>query len=262
MLSLSSLIDFLLGLLRDEDAQAEFARDPQGVLARHDLAGITAQDVRDVQPMLADCDGVSYRGDGGGNDGGGNGGGGNGGGGNGGGGHRGYAHDDDPVRVIHHVTRSHSAEREVVREQHHDGPSVTTNIEYKQYTSEFHYTDNSVYVEDGGTYVRDSFNQDNDGVDNKGGVIDDSTVVVGDENTAGNTTETTVVQDSYNEEAGETVVIVDSLNDASDDSTTVTDSFDDSSTTAVVDTYAEGDSYAVVQQAPADAAPDLVPDGV
>ncbi|GAA3246514.1 hypothetical protein GCM10017691_54650 [Pseudonocardia petroleophila] len=247
MLSLSSLIDFLLGLLRDEDAQAEFARDPQGVLARHDLSGITAQDVRDVQPMLADCDGVSYRG--GGHDGG-----------HGGGGHRGYAHDDDPVRVIHHVTRSHTAEREVVRE-HHDGPSVTTNIEYKQYTNEFHYTDNSVYVEEGGTYVRDSFNQDNDGVDNKGGLIDDSTVVVGDDNTAGNTTETTVVQDSYDEDASETVVIVDSLNDASDSSTTVTDSFDDASTTAVVNTYAEGDSYAVVQTAPADAAPELVPDG-
>lgn len=247
MLSLSSLIDFLLGLLRDEDAQAEFARDPQGVLARHDLSGITAQDVRDVQPMLADCDGVSYRG--GGDHGGG-----------GGGGHRGHSYDDDPVRVIHHVTRSHTTEREVVREQHHDSPSITNNIEYKQYNNEFHYTDNSVYVEDGGTYVRDSFNQDNDGVDNKGGVIEDSTVVNGDDNTAGNTTETTTVQDSYNEDSSETVVIVDSLNDASDNSTTVTDSFDDSSTTAVVNTYSEGDSYAVVQPADAPADADPVPD--
>lgn len=62
MPSLSSLIDFLLGLLRDEEAQEEFARDPQGVLARHDLGGVTAQDIHDVTPMLADCDGVSYRG--------------------------------------------------------------------------------------------------------------------------------------------------------------------------------------------------------
>jgi hypothetical protein len=259
MLSLSSLIDFLLGLLRDEDAQAEFARDPQGVLARHDLSGITAQDVRDVQPMLADCDGVSRSG----GDGGGHGGGHHGGGGHYGG-HRGSSHDDDPVRVIHHVTRTHTVERDVVREQHHHhdgGPTtVTQNIEYKQYSTEFHYTDNSVHVAEGGTYVRDSFNQDNDGIDNKGGVIDDSTVVNGDDNTAGNTTETTVVQDSFNEDASETVVIVDSLNDESDDSTTVTDSFDDSSTTAVVNTYAEGDSYAVVQPADAPADGEPVPD--
>jgi hypothetical protein len=248
MFSLSSLIDFLLGLLRDEDARAEFERDPQAVLARHDLSGVTAQDVRDVQPMLADCDGVSYGGSGGG-DGGGH-----------GGGWSSRGHDDDPVRVIHHVTRTHTVERE-----HHGGgdhgggDSYTQNVEYKQYTNEFHYTDNSVYVEEGGTYVRDSFNQDNDGVDNKGGLIEDSTVVNGDGNTAGNTTETTVVQDSYNEDASETVVIVDSGNDASDDSTTVTDSGNDSSSSTVLH-----NSYDVHEPAAAAAGADadLVPESV
>ena len=58
MLSLSSLIEFLLDLLRDEATQAEFARDPQAMLAAHGLAGVTAQDIRDAQPMLADVDGV------------------------------------------------------------------------------------------------------------------------------------------------------------------------------------------------------------
>ena len=60
MFSLSSLIEFLLGLLRDEDARAEFERDPRrcwrgtGPVRRH----------RPGRPrraaVLADCDGVSY----------------------------------------------------------------------------------------------------------------------------------------------------------------------------------------------------------
>jgi hypothetical protein len=211
MLSLSSLIDFLLSLLRDEDAQAEFERDPLGMLARHDLDGVTAQDIRDVQPMLADCDGVSYRGSGG-RDTGDH---------SGGAVHqvgspRSHQHDDDPVRVIHHVQNTHHVEREVVvRHETH----TTQEIEYKQYNTEFHYTDNSVYVADGGTYIQDSYNQDNDGVDLKGADVEDSTVVVGDENTVGNTVvtteETTTVTESFNEDSSEDIVIVDSGNDAS-----------------------------------------------
>ena len=243
MLSLSSLIDFLLGLLRDEEAQEEFARDPQGVLARHDLAGVTAQDIRDVEPMLADCDGVSYRAPAAADHAGGY-------------GPRGLGGDDDPVRVIQYVTRSHTVEREVVREDG-GGSHTTQNIEYKQYTNEFSYTDNSVYVEEGGTYIRDSFNQDNDGVDNKGGIIADSTVVNGDGNTAGNSTEVTVVEDSFNSDESETVVIVDSLNDASDNSTTVTGSGNES-TTAVYDSYAVNEPAATAAAVDAEPVPDAV----
>lgn len=217
MLSLSSLIDFLLSLLRDEDAQAEFERDPQAMLARHNLDGVTAQDIRDVQPMLADCDGVSYRGGGGDRDGGGYSGGGRDGGGHSGG-HRSYSDDDDPVRVIHHVQKSHHVEREVVvvkQENHH----TTQEIEYKQYNSEFHYTDNSVHVADGGTYIKDSYNQDNDGVDLKGADLEDSNVVVGEDNTVDNTVvtteETTTVTESFNEDNSEDFIAVDSGNDNS-----------------------------------------------
>lgn len=209
MLSLSSLIDFLLSLLRDEDAQAEFERDPQGVLARHNLDGVTAQDIRDVQPMLADCDGVSVRGsrdhDGGGHSGAQH-----------TGAYRSYQDDDDPVRVIHHVQNTHHVEREVVvRHENH----TTQEIEYKQYNTEFNYIDNSVHVADGGTYIRDSYNQDNDGVDLKGADIEDSNVVVGDENSVGNTQvtteETTTVTESFNEDSSEDFVVVDSGNDNS-----------------------------------------------
>lgn len=197
MLSLSSLIDFLLSLLRDEDARAEFERDPQGMLARHNLEGVTAQDIRDVQPMLADREGVSCRDTSDGDD-------------------RSYQNDDDPVRVIHHVQNTHHVEREVVvRNENH----VTQEIEYKQYNTEFNYTDNSVHVADGGTYIQDSYNQDNDGVDLKGADVEDSSVVVGNENAVGNTQvtteETTTVTESFNEDSSEDFVVVDSGNDSS-----------------------------------------------
>src|SRR4051812_5580498 len=59
MLDVSSLIEFLLKLLRDDAAQAEFVRDPQGVLAQAGLSGVTAQDICDAQPILADHSGVA-----------------------------------------------------------------------------------------------------------------------------------------------------------------------------------------------------------
>ncbi len=221
MLSISSLIDFLLNLLRDDDARAEFERDPQAVLARHGLEGVTAQDIRDVKPMLADTHGVSLRSDG-----------------------RGCddddsprpdvadhgsrpAHDhrpanDDPVREIRHVTNNHDVDKDVVVKQH-------TQNTYNEY-NQFNYTDNSVTTGDGSTVIQDSFNQDNDGVDNKGGVINDSNVAGGDQSTVGNVDETTAVEDSFNDDASETVVVTDSGNDSSDNSTTVDSSFNESST--------------------------------
>ncbi|MBW0094254.1 hypothetical protein I4I77_32230, partial [Pseudonocardia sp. KRD-188] len=130
--------------------------------------------------------------------------------------HRSYQHDDDPVRVIHHVQQTHHVEREVVvRNEHH----TTQEIEYKQYNTEYNYVDNSVHVAEGGTYINDSYNQDNDGVDLKGADVVDSSVVVGDENTVGNTVvtteETTTVTDSFNEDASEEIIVVDSGNDNS-----------------------------------------------
>lgn len=203
MLSISSLIQFLLDLLRDSDAQAEFARDPQAVLARHGLEGVTGQDVRDIAPMLADCQGVS-RHDGSGDD---------------GGGPRHHGDDDDPVRAIHHVTHNHRVDHDVVVEHH------TAQPVYNEYNTEFHYYDHSVTTGDDSTVIQDSFNQDNDGVDNKGGIIVDSNVAGADQTDVGNSEETTTIEDSFDEDSSETIVVVDSNNDSSDHSTTVTDSF-------------------------------------
>jgi hypothetical protein len=70
-MTMQEVIDFLLDLIRNEDTQAAFERDPEGVLEDRGLAGITAQDVRDARLELADRGGASPVGDGpppGGND--------------------------------------------------------------------------------------------------------------------------------------------------------------------------------------------------
>jgi len=62
-MTMQEVIDFLLDLLRNEDTQAEFERDPEGVLADRGLEGVTAQDVRDARLVLADSGGARPVGD-------------------------------------------------------------------------------------------------------------------------------------------------------------------------------------------------------
>jgi hypothetical protein len=206
MLSVSSLIEFLMNLLRDEGAQAEFARDPQGVLARNGLADVTAQDICEAQPILADVPGIHP--------------------------HHSYhpvhhpAHHS-PVHEITKVIKTHSVDKQVIVK--HDAPQYNTYNEYNQHLT---YTDNSIHAD---TAIVDSFNQDNDGVDNKGGVINDSNVANGDQTDVGNSEETTTLTDSANTDAHHDTAIVDSGNDASDHSTTVTNSHNDASTHATTD---------------------------
>lgn len=193
MLSLSSLIEFLLDMLRDEATQQDFARDPTATLAARGLSDVTAQDVRDVQPMLADVGGVdrvvqepayhgqaasvqqAFAGSSAGSHAAGGGHGGQGGGSGGG---------QDAVREIQQVAREYVVTR----------PVTEVTQEYKTYNSftEFS-TDNSVHAAEGATVVQDSYNQDNDGVDNKGGVIDGSTVGGGNVEGSGNDVDTTTV---------------------------------------------------------------------
>jgi hypothetical protein len=63
MPSMQDVIDFLLDLLRDEELQAEFEQNPEGVLEDRGLEGITAQDVRDARLALADQGGAQAVGD-------------------------------------------------------------------------------------------------------------------------------------------------------------------------------------------------------
>ncbi|HEV7651641.1 MAG TPA: IniB N-terminal domain-containing protein, partial [Actinophytocola sp.] len=151
--AISSLIEFLLALLGDEELQADFQGDPEGTLAKYGLDSTCGADIQDVQPMVADHVGVHATG--------------------------GLPHfsGDDPVHGISVITRHYMV---------HDGPDIN-NYNY------YYVDDNDIIVtvddrdtvnihadgdltitdsfnEDNDiTVIDDSFNQDNDGVDNKGG---------------------------------------------------------------------------------------------
>jgi hypothetical protein len=85
----SDIIDFLLRLLGDDAARAEFDEDPQGTLEAAGLGGVTAQDIRDARLQLADSGAVSATDDGAGSS---------------------YPDGDDPVREIGYTTRHYVAD--------------------------------------------------------------------------------------------------------------------------------------------------------
>jgi hypothetical protein len=217
VLSLSSLIEFLLDMMRDPTTQNDYARDPNGTLAARGLSGVTAQDVHDVQPLLADHQGVSV---------------------SAGGAHaarstlldHSYGHHPaahsaahssgyashyaahDPSAAIHQVTNTYEV----------DHSTVVRNVtqEYKQYaTYKTYVTDNSVHADHGSTVIQDSFNQDNDGIDLKGATVKDSVITGNDANQSGNDIDSTTNQGSYNEDHSTSTVdshdYVDSGNDNS-----------------------------------------------
>ncbi len=230
MLSVSSLIEFLMNLLRDEEAQAEFERDPQGMLARHGLDNVCGQDVRDVAPAVADQPGVHAKDDAH--------------------GARTYDQtgngtgsyqqsDDDPVREISYMKNNYEVDRSVTHNEYtlnyHDD-RTTVNIDDRDTVNidsdggdvtidDSFNSDNSV------TIVEDSFNEDNDGIDNKGGTIDDSVAAGDDIDESFNSDDDTTVSDSGNDDSDNSTTVSDSGNDSSDNSTTVADSDNDYSET-------------------------------
>jgi hypothetical protein len=98
--SLSSLIDFLVGLMRDQHAHAAFERNPQSVLAHNGLSHVTGQDVRDARMIMRDGGGLHPSGHPG----------------------RHRVHDDDPVREIHHTTTHYQVD------QHYQYVDQTFNL--------------------------------------------------------------------------------------------------------------------------------------
>ena len=196
MLSLSSLIEFLLDMMRDPATQNDFARNPTAALAARGLSNVTAQDVHDVQPMLADHTGVTA---------------------SAGGAHTahpavGHTYDHasdhpygsgsyaahhavahDPLPAIQHVTNAYQV----------DHTMVVRNVtqEYKQYaTYKSYLTDNSIHAENGGTVIQDSFNTKNVGVDLTGAHVDHSVIAAGDANGSGNTVTSTTTEGSHNDD--------------------------------------------------------------
>lgn len=156
--TISSLIEFLMALLADEDLQADFQADPEGVLDSYGLDSTCGEDIRDARPMLADQAGVASVG------------------------HARFAHSDDPVREITVLTKNYDVTvRPTVNEYNYyyvddndviitvnDNDTITIQADGDLTITDSFNEDNDV------TVIQDSFNQDNDGVDNKGGTIDDS----------------------------------------------------------------------------------------
>lgn len=127
MLSVSTLIDFLMGLLRDDQARAAFELNPQAELDRHGLDGVSGQDIRDARLVMADNGGVRPTGD-----------------------HRPSSGHDDPVREIHHTTRNYELDD---NHQHHPAGDIDQTF-------------NLVTIDDRDTVIVDSFNSnDNNDVD-------------------------------------------------------------------------------------------------
>lgn len=163
--TISSLIDFLMALLGDEELADEFRADPEGVLDRYGLDGTCGEDIRDAAPMVADQVGVQTVG-----------------------GAPHFAGGDDPVAEISVLTRHYDVSTGPVTNEynyyHVDDHDIIITVDDRD-TINIHadgdLTITDSFNEDNDiTVIEDSFNQDNDGVDNKGGSIDDS-VVAGDD---------------------------------------------------------------------------------
>jgi hypothetical protein len=106
VVAFSDIIDFLLNLLSDETARAEFDQDPQGSLEQAGLEGVSAADIRDARLQLADSGAVSATDDGRGSS---------------------YPDGDDPVREIGYTTQHYVADERVVHDDGgHDDLSLVT----------------------------------------------------------------------------------------------------------------------------------------
>lgn len=164
MLSISSLVEFIMKLLRDPDTQAEFARDPEGVLARNGLHDLSAQDVCDVAPIVADHAGVSPVS----------------------GAHQPFPDHEDAVGALSHIKEHYVVKEVLASEPKHydltyvDDRDTIVNVDDRDTVSI--QAQGDVTIEDSFNQdndvnlIEDSFNQDNDGVDNKQGSIEHGAV--------------------------------------------------------------------------------------
>ncbi|MGE3288365.1 MAG: IniB N-terminal domain-containing protein [Pseudonocardia sp.] len=175
-MTFQDIIDYLMSLLRDEDARAAFEQDPQGSLAAAGLQDVTADDIRDARLQLADTGAVSGSGSSGG----------------------GWSGGSDPIHELHQTTRHFTAV-----------PTAevgATFIDQRTFID-----DRDITVEDNDTtIVSDSFNSDDDvvaidnSVDNSVDNSIDVVTAVQDnsvennvvDNSVENSTETTVVDNS------------------------------------------------------------------
>ncbi len=223
--TISSLIEFLMALLGDEELADDFRADPEGVLDRYGLDSTCGEDIRDAAPMVADQVGVHAVG-----------------------GHPNFAGGDDAVAEISVITRHYDVTTGPVTHEYNyyyvDDQDLVITVDDRDTInihSEGDLTITDSFNEDNDiTVIQDSFNQDNDGVDNKGGSIDDSVVTGDDMSESVNSDDDTTLTESHNATVTET--------DLSSD-TTVDGSFNGN---------VSDDDYVDVDVAPVDEAPNAV----
>ena len=146
MLALSDLIEFLLELMRDPAAAAEFENDPDATLAARGLQDVSAQDVRDARLMLQD-DGVQATGN------------------------TAAPGGDDPIQEINHTRANYSAEH------HHPAPVEPVGL-VAHAAAPITIDDRDTFIIDNSdddiTVIRDAFNTDNSVNNNDVLAINDS----------------------------------------------------------------------------------------
>lgn len=198
--TISSLIEFLMALLGDEELADDFRADPEGVLDRYGLDSTCGEDIRDAAPMVADQVGVHAVG-----------------------GHPRFAGGDDPVAEISVITRHYDVTTGPVTHEYNyyyvddqdlvitvdDRDTITIHSEGDLTITDSFNEDNDI------TVIQDSFNQDNDGVDNKGGSIDDSVVTGDDMSDSVNSDDDTTLTESHNATVTETDLSSDTTADGS-----------------------------------------------
>ncbi|WP_156934842.1 IniB N-terminal domain-containing protein [Pseudonocardia spinosispora] len=160
MTASTSLLDWILSLLRDPDARADFQADPSGYAADHGFDGLTSADVHDALCLIADNGSASYD-------------------------HKSF-NDHNHVHYPPPPPHEHS---------HHDAPHYLNHYITNNYTTvEDHSTDidNSVHQNidtHGGDFDQvidnDPVVASGDGAVASGGDIDGSTVTTGDHNVVG-----------------------------------------------------------------------------
>jgi hypothetical protein len=140
MSSLTGIIDFLVGLMRDDKASAAFEQNPQAALQSNGLGGVTGQDVRDARMIMRDEGGLRPCGPG-----------------------SSHSGSDDPVREIRHTTKNYEVENHY---QHTEQTFNLIDIDDRDITivDSFNSNDNNttdvVAIQDNDqiTNVQDSFN--------------------------------------------------------------------------------------------------------
>ncbi len=180
--TISSLIEFLLALLGDEQLAADFREDPEGVLQDHGLDNMCGTDIEDVAPMLADQVGVEATGI------------------------PRFSDDDDTGTAITTITKHYVINQPpdltVYNYYYVDDSDIIITVDDRDTVNihaEGDLTITDSFNEDNDiTVIDESFNQDNDGVDNKGGSIDDSVVTGDDMSDSINSDDDTTVSQSHN----------------------------------------------------------------